>query len=1019
MAVQLTLLDIPENDAYNGVLSDGNRTITLDENIANQTKIARIDGIDATPPSGSFKVQMVEDWGGRFSVINEGGVWYLVALGGPANFDYEDPDFAGEFPQVTFWLRDSQDTRTGPEGVYHQLNVNVYLRDVVNETAPAPVVQFQAGTTNIAQDEGTSATVGDWTTYTYTLVRDSAANGDTTVAWSIAGTGIDANDFEVLSGTATFTGGALTTQLVVRVRKDSTFEQNENFTITLNATGSTNAQIGTSNTATGTIRNDDTNAAPTVAAPTAAGSGTLVGGNVEVNENAGAVQIFDVNATDTDGTITGYALSGTYPAGAFTVDANGTVSVNTAALGNITQDTTYTVRVTATDNQGGTGFRDVNVVVKNNVPNQNPTVAAPTAAGSGTLVGGNVEVNENAGAVQIFDVNATDTDGTITGYALSGTYPAGAFTVDANGTVSVNTAALGNITQDTTYTVRVTATDNQGGTGFRDVNVVVKNNVANVAPVITVEGGGSTTNATDIGPSVSPFTKVTLGDDQPNGNFELEISFDEDDGVLEFGTTVLTNFEDDLGTRTYTWTGRTIAQLQALLADLKFNPYNRADSTLPDIITQFRISLKELDGANPNPAVINDTVKVITDVIGDQAPEVTVTVGEGVTKVVDTGPDCRPLKGLDLLDAEYGNLTLKVKFLKDHGELMLPAGLQWARSDFTDNTSGIHYWIYTFRGEPAALEVMMDVVKFDAAPITDAPGTIRTTDFEVEVTDGAEGRVPVVEHVQVKAVAGKAGFTTFTAPRELAANDTKVGDLTPGELGENGKAFSYQIVLADGTLANTDGRFKIGADKKSIYVANGFDLDYERARSHTLKLKVTIADGDDIDANNLSFLQDITINVVNWTSERTSGSAANDYFVGGTGRDTLSGGAGNDKINGGAGSDTLKGDAGRDLFVFNTRLGATNVDKILRFSVRDDGFQLDNAIFKKLGAGTAASPKQLKSDFFTIGAAAQDTNDYIIYNKSTGALYYDADGSGAGLAVKFATVSPNLTTMSARDFFVV
>jgi hypothetical protein len=36
----------------------------------------------------------------------------------------------------------------------------------------------------------------------------------------------------------------------------------------------------------------------------------------------------------------------------------------------------------------------------------------------------------------------------------------------------------------------------------------------------------------------------------------------------------------------------------------------------------------------------------------------------------------------------------------------------------------------------------------------------------------------------------------------------------------------------------------------------------------------------------------------------------------------------------------------------------------------------------------------LKSSAFHTGSAAHDKNDCIIYNKKTGALYYDADGTG-------------------------
>jgi Ca2+-binding RTX toxin-like protein len=156
-----------------------------------------------------------------------------------------------------------------------------------------------------------------------------------------------------------------------------------------------------------------------------------------------------------------------------------------------------------------------------------------------------------------------------------------------------------------------------------------------------------------------------------------------------------------------------------------------------------------------------------------------------------------------------------------------------------------------------------------------------------------------------------------------------------------------------------------------------------------------------------------------------SGAVGNDTLIGNAGDDTLLGGAGNDRLLGDAGSDTLIGGVGRDtltggadndFFVFNAPLSAANRDVITDFSNlagNNDTFRLENAVMTKLGPAGA-----LNAAFFHAGAAAHDANDHIIYNKATGALFYDADGTGAHAAIQFATLT-NHATLSAHDFAVI
>lgn len=143
------------------------------------------------------------------------------------------------------------------------------------------------------------------------------------------------------------------------------------------------------------------------------------------------------------------------------------------------------------------------------------------------------------------------------------------------------------------------------------------------------------------------------------------------------------------------------------------------------------------------------------------------------------------------------------------------------------------------------------------------------------------------------------------------------------------------------------------------------------------------------------------------------GNTGSNTLRGNSGNDTLNGAAGSDKLYGGSGADALTGGTGQDIFVFDTALGAAHIDRITDFSGADDTIWLDDAVFTKAGR-----IGDLKASAFHIGSKAHDGDDRIIYDKAAGKLFYDADGSGSGAAVQFATIGKNLA-LTANDFDVV
>ena len=126
---------------------------------------------------------------------------------------------------------------------------------------------------------------------------------------------------------------------------------------------------------------------------------------------------------------------------------------------------------------------------------------------------------------------------------------------------------------------------------------------------------------------------------------------------------------------------------------------------------------------------------------------------------------------------------------------------------------------------------------------------------------------------------------------------------------------------------------------------------------------------------------------------------------------TLIGSAHNDTIIGGWGNDIVKGGMGIDKFVFNTTPNAwTNHDTVTDFVHALDILQFSKAVFTTISSWTETA--------FWSGAwavAGDDSTDRIVYNTTTGNLYYDADGSGAGSSILVATIG--ITTHPTLDWY--
>jgi len=140
-------------------------------------------------------------------------------------------------------------------------------------------------------------------------------------------------------------------------------------------------------------------------------------------------------------------------------------------------------------------------------------------------------------------------------------------------------------------------------------------------------------------------------------------------------------------------------------------------------------------------------------------------------------------------------------------------------------------------------------------------------------------------------------------------------------------------------------------------------------------------------------------------NDSLSGGAGSDYISGDEGNDIIDGGSGDDTIEGRLGKDTLAGGAGSDTFLFDFNLDTKNsdADVIADFAPGVDSITLF----------IGESDRELKLSEFKSGAglnAAKTEDQRVIYDTSTGKLYYDADGRGGEACVLVVTLvgKPNI-----------
>src|SRR5205823_11046111 len=93
--------------------------------------------------------------------------------------------------------------------------------------------------------------------------------------------------------------------------------------------------------------------------------------------------------------------------------------------------------------------------------------------------------------------------------------------------------------------------------------------------------------------------------------------------------------------------------------------------------------------------------------------------------------------------------------------------------------------------------------------------------------------------------------------------------------------------------------------------------------------------------------------------------------------------------------------------------GAANADTIGSFDVSWDRIQLDAAAFANIGAAGRFSAGDVRFYSAPGATGGHDADDRIIYDTSSGQLWYDADGNGPGAAQLIATLPAGATVVAS------
>ena len=332
--VTVTLDSIVSGDSDVSIGAADNATVTIFDE---ETALIFVEATtpDATEPNvdGQFTVSL--------SLISSTDTTVTYTVSGDATSGDDFVPLTGTATILAGQLSTTIDVSVIDDSILENTeNVTVTL-DAITDGDPQISIGVSTATVNIADDDSASVSItandsvagepSDDGQFTVTL--DGVSATDTTISYTISGDATDGDDFISLTGEVTILAGQTTATIDVNVVDDSLLEDNETLTVTLDAitAGDADIAIGTANSDSVTITDDDT------------AEVTIVASDATASEPAdnGQFTVLISNPSDTDTVVT-YTVSGDATGGDDFQSLTGTVTI-------LASQTSATIDVTTLD----------------------------------------------------------------------------------------------------------------------------------------------------------------------------------------------------------------------------------------------------------------------------------------------------------------------------------------------------------------------------------------------------------------------------------------------------------------------------------------------------------------------------------------------------------------------------------------------------------------------------------------------------------------------------------------------